>query len=155
MREELQSEILATAAREVLETMFFAELAEGSEWPEGLDEPQLCARARFRGSPSGTFCLRISAETARTMAADFLGAEDEQELSDAQVGDVVCELANMICGSVLSRLENEAGFEIFRPALVSGGQGRSAGQDGSPAVSRIFELANGRLEISLRLDEAA
>jgi len=153
MGEELQSEILATAAQEVLETMFFAELTEGSEWPDSPGEPQLCARARFRGSPSGTLCLRIPARTARTIAADFLGAENEEGLSDAQVGDVVCELANMICGSVLSRLENETGFDIFRPELVSGGRSGSAGQDGSPAVSRILELANGRVEVSLRLDQ--
>ena len=57
-------------------------------------------------------------------AADFLGV-DEGELTGHQVGEVVCELANMICGSVLSRMESAATFRIAPPKLADCAEDRA------------------------------
>jgi hypothetical protein len=87
---------------------------------------------------------------ARVVGAGFLGRE-EAEVSDAQAGEVVCELANMICGSVLSRLESEATFQITHPELTPSEPG--AGFDGAGAC-RWFDLGDGLLITSLELQQA-
>ena len=35
-----------------------------------------------------------------------------------RIGEVVCELANMICGSVLSRMESSATFRLSKPGVA-------------------------------------
>ena len=106
---------LAAAAAEVLETMFFAEVLGPAPAPAAA----MAARVVFRGSPSGAFTIAIDPSAARSLAAGFLAAE-ENELSPARTGEVVCELANMICGSVLSRLEPDAAFAVEDIQLEAG-----------------------------------
>ena len=95
--------------------MFFIRSLGGGGEP--ADGSVITAHLAFRGDPSGSLTLRIGALGARAIAADFLGAE-ETDLSDREVGEVVCELANMICGSVLSRVESAATFRLATPRLV-------------------------------------
>ena len=54
--------------------------------------------------------------TARVMAANFLGL-DENDIAESQVAEVTCELTNIICGSVLTRLEHGARFELLHPEI--------------------------------------
>jgi hypothetical protein len=63
---------------------------------------------------------------------------------------VVCELANMICGSVLSRLERNATFQITHPELVPPQQDVSFGGAGA---NRWFDLGDGILTVSLELQQ--
>jgi len=144
---------LASAVEEVLETMCFAGVlasAEGSAPPEADGvEPALAAELRFQGNPSGGFRVGASMRLARVVGAGFLGRE-EMEVTDTQAGEVVCELANMICGSVLSRLESEAAFQISHPELTPPGQGASCAV---AAASRWFDLGDGILTVSLELQQ--
>jgi CheY-specific phosphatase CheX len=103
-------QIFLEAASEVLETMFFAGVEERPATDEGV--PQVAAELGFHGSPSGRFGVQVSFETGREIAANFLGLD---EATDAQVAEVVCELSNMLCGSVLSRIEAGARFELLHP----------------------------------------
>src|SRR4051794_38968597 len=109
---------LQESVDEVLEKMFFVRSL--GDVASTADEPECIARLSFEGEPSGWLALRVTAHAARSVAADFLG-EDEGELSDGQVGEVVCELANMICGSLLSRVERNATFRLETPQLVPAG----------------------------------
>ena len=77
------------------------------------------ARLLFEGEPSGSLDLSVALTAARSISADFLGV-DQQEVSERQIADVVCELANMICGAVLSRVEL-ATFHLRAPAIVRAG----------------------------------
>lgn len=107
--------IFLESASEVLETMFFTGVAE-----DDIQEDTallLCAELTFHGSPSGRFGVRVPSTTARLIAASFLGL-DESELEGRQVADVVCELTNMFCGSVLSRVEAGARFELMHPEIT-------------------------------------
>ncbi len=98
-----------------MEKMFFIEcLGEPLEFVSG---PEVVAHLTFEGDPSGALTLRVTAGAARSVAADFLGAE-ESDLSEQQIGDVVSELANMICGSVLSRVESSTTFRLAAPRIV-------------------------------------
>jgi CheY-specific phosphatase CheX len=115
---------LRDSVDEVLEKMFFAQtLGEPSDVDEAGDSlaNAVAVELRFEGEPSGSLCLRLTADAAREIAADFLGMEGA-EISAGQISEVVRELANMICGSVLSRVESAATFRLGVPRIVTAGE---------------------------------
>jgi CheY-specific phosphatase CheX len=109
---------LDDAMKEVLERMFFLEGASAPEPAPRDAEATVEARLTFDGEPPGSLRLRVTAKAARAISADFLGM-DECEVADHQVRDVVCELANMICGSVLSRVESAVTFRLSAPEVMT------------------------------------
>jgi CheY-specific phosphatase CheX len=143
---------LAQSVSEVLEKMFFLEaLADGQE-PTSEQAQDLSIRLVFDGDPPGVFRLRLARTAAASIAADFLG-EDLDDLSQAQSQDVVRELANMICGAVLSRLESRGSFRLAPPELVADEhwlQGRH-----SEETSYTVETGNGTLTAAIQMEERA
>ena len=105
---------LSDSAEEVLETMFFATVIGEASPAELIHPASAAARLVFHGKPSGIFTVAACPVAARSLAAAFL-ALDEDEVSQERAAEVVCELANMICGSVLSRLEPDELFELEHP----------------------------------------
>ena len=148
---EIQS-ALASAVEEVLETMCFTTVLASSEGaaPPAGGAQAITAELRFQGNPSGGFRVSAPIQLARAVSAGFLGRE-EAEVSDSEAGEVVCELANMICGSVLSRLEDQTIFQIAHPELTPSQPG--ACFDGESAC-RWFDLGDGRLSASLQFRQA-
>jgi hypothetical protein len=71
---------------------------------------------------------------------------EEQELSQARAGDVVCELANMLCGSVLSRIGADFTFDLSHPEIVGD-------EIKTPDTSLCFELPEGHLSVAIRFAE--
>ncbi len=150
---------------DVLEKMFFIQcLGDPCEF---APQPEVIAHLKFEGDPSGSLTLRVTAGAARSVAADFLGAE-EQDLSKEQIGDVVCELANMICGSVLSRVESSTTFRLASPEIVAFGNdskdctaGAAEPGDcpppGSGGISTVHavEIGSGRMVVSISQETAA
>ena len=108
---------LSEAAAEVLETMFFSAMTPDSGTDPLPDASWISAGLRFHGKPSGEFGVGIPAVTGRKIAANFLGA-DESEVTEPRIGQVVSELANMLCGSVLSRIEKDTLFDLSSPQLL-------------------------------------
>jgi CheY-specific phosphatase CheX len=134
------------SVNKVLETMFFSA-------PLGPAEPEtgahvIQAQLAFNGRPGGTFRLGLSASCARTMAADFLGEEPET-LTDLASGQVICEMANMICGTLLSQWESEEIFQLDAPELVVPGSEDARLPETVPTVQQSFELENGILTVTL------
>lgn len=115
MTDQDMQHLVATAVHDVLETMFFCEASDLCE-PE-TDIAQLQARVAFSGAKAGTVNIRISELSARDLAASFLG-ESEASLVDTQVAQVVCELANMLCGSIVTRIEAQGCFDLGAPELL-------------------------------------
>ena len=96
-------------------------------WPGAIPAgPGLMARVDFVGAPSGWLTLRAGLASARSLAADFLG-EDEESVGDQQTTDVFAELANIVCGSVLTRTENFSTFHLSSPRVFPP-QERPAGE---------------------------
>ena len=108
---------LRESVGEVLEKMFFISAFEEPPSQPASFRPCLTAQLAFDGDPPGSLALRATCVAARSIAADFLG-EDPDALSARQVEEVVCELANMICGAVLSRVESRAVFRLSSPRIV-------------------------------------
>jgi CheY-specific phosphatase CheX len=135
------NQLVNASASEVLETMFFTGVLGEAE---SLPSDGLTTRLNFRGTPSGSFGLSLSRDSSRQIAAGFL-AEEEQEISQDRVDEVICELTNMLCGSLLSKIESEGAFELSHPEL--------APLPGNPEYSRNFEIENGTLGVWLTLGE--
>jgi CheY-specific phosphatase CheX len=108
---------LSSAVADVLERMFFLEaLGEAAEPPP--EEATVTVQVTFDGDPPGRFQMRIARPAAIAIAADFLG-EDAESLTGQQSTEVTLELANMICGSVLSRIESSATFRLGTPQIAT------------------------------------
>ena len=109
---------LDDAMKKVLERMFFLEAVTAPEPARRDAETAVEARLTFDGEPPGLFQLRVTAKAARAISADFLGM-DECDVADHQIGEVVCEFASMVCGSVLSRVESAVTFRLSAPEIVT------------------------------------
>lgn len=141
---------LAVASSEVLERMFFTDVMGDSEASRTASPDCLCAALGFQGEPYGSLRLEISRPAARSLAANFLGVEREEDLADGAIGEVVCELANMICGNILSRQGNTGTFDLSAPRLLD----PAAPSEKRAGIGRKFELENGDLTVFLEIGEA-
>ena len=140
---------LRDSVQDVLERMFFIDVAaDPADFADDVSpcSHDLAARVSFEGDPSGALTLRISCAAARQIAADFLGAEIE-EVSERQVVEVICELSNMICGSLLSRVEDAATFKLSAPSLLPSDE---AGVD-SDTNQYTVTLPNGTLNVHVSI----
>jgi len=144
--------VLAASLEEVLERMFFIRSLGEPAGELSDSEGELIAQLTFEGEPSGALTLRITHDAARSISADFLGAE-EFELTRQQIGEVVCELANMICGSVLSRVESAATFRLAPPRLTEVVE-RMEEVSEPPAQTALHrvEIAGGSLTVLVRTE---
>ena len=139
--------VLRQAVAVVLETMFFTEVAAETDCRLNAG-PQIAASLEFEGPLRGAFGLSLPAETAATLASDFLGLDAAEPPATEQVQQVVCELANMICGRALSALEKD-GLRLSGPRVVPApGPALPAG-----ACRRTFDLSNGRLTVALAVED--
>ena len=138
---------MAEAVGEVLETMCFTAVLSSSDAAIPMTPECKCliAALRFEGGCEGEFRVCIPMALARQIGAGFLG-EDEEEISDVQAGEFVCELGNMFCGSALSRLEPETIFHLSHPELIPG---NADAVFDDRRIGRWFELEEGNLAASM------
>jgi len=144
MTEAALRKALADSIVETLDAMFFTSCL-GEPDPEGAP-PEMASQVSFEGTRPGRLTVRMTARAARSIAANFLG-EDEDDVSDRQIGDVLCELANMICGFVLSRVEGAEELRLGAPRIVE-----TAGP-APGAVTHAVETGCGVLEAALEMED--
>lgn len=126
--------------------MFFSSVL--GDLPVGEAAPgAVAARLQFSGARSGAFAVRLTEGAAQVIAANFL-AEEAHEPNASQVHEVICELANMMCGSVLSRLDRGAHFDLGPPAVVE-----PATVAAPEAASLAFDIGEGEVAVFLQMQE--
>jgi CheY-specific phosphatase CheX len=135
--------LLAPAVDAVLETMFFSQSLGPSDPDPGA--ANLKVRVPFSGEFSGILEVRISHASAPSLAASFLG-ESEESLTESQTAQVICELANMLCGWIVSKPGPQGCFDLGSPELLSTGCEQPVG---IPACQQSFAVENGTLTVSL------
>lgn len=129
------------ATLEVLDTMFFELPVDVPAECSGPGPGALAAHAHFTGSAEGELVVSTQRETLRRMTAAFLGMEEEA-IPDSESSAVLCELANMLCGSAVSRIDPSARITIDCPQIISAAEV-------SPRPWLRFPLECGSLAISL------
>ena len=144
------AKIVVRVAAEVLETMFFEEAV-----PTACDHTWLptavSVHVSFEGSHQGEFLLSVSPDTARSIASGFLGL-DPEEMTGTQPGDVILELANILCGALMSTLWPESVLSLGTPELATAEHGFLG------AMHCCFTLPDGMVAVSIGVcgeDESA
>lgn len=127
----------------VLETMFFEE-AVATACEHAWLSTAVSAHLSFAGSHCGEFLLSVTPGTARSIASGFLGL-DPEEMTETQPGEVMLELANILCGALMSNLWPESSLSLGSPELVSA-------EHGFPeAMHCCFSLPDGMVAVSIGL----
>ena len=107
---------LGRVAAEVLETMFFTE-AVAVDCEHGWLSDAVAVRVDFDGSHCGEMWLALTPAAIPSIASAFLGLEPE-ETGEEQRAQVILELANILCGAVLSSLWPESRLLLDAPKLT-------------------------------------
>jgi CheY-specific phosphatase CheX len=128
---------------QVLETMFFDE-AVPSPCDHGWISSAISVCLSFEGSHCGQFLLNVAPSVARSITSAFLGI-DPEEMLEEQSGQVLLELANILCGSVLSQLWPDSNLTLGapQPVIVEGPI--------EDALHECFRLPEGLLSVSIQM----
>ena len=137
---------IQVAVSEVLESMCFLSLDSGAANEQLMEaQPWVGRCLDFRGPLQGQFGLRAPLRTARVLASNFLG-EEPGEISDEQAGEVLGEVANMVCGTLLSSIEAHHSFDLTPPRPEDGMHSPSPHR-----IARTFALDEGELLVWLEV----
>ena len=134
---------------EVLEKMFFIDAITALPPDAAAQGPAVVVALEFDGDPPGVFRMSLARAAAVLIAADFLG-EDADSLAGPRVDEVAKELANMICGAVLSRIESSVTFRLSPPDIIP--QSEPAIHDAIPGNTCTVETGKGLLTAGIDME---
>jgi CheY-specific phosphatase CheX len=103
----------------------------------------------FEGEAVGEFRATLDYSAAWAIAANFMG-EEPLDIELAHMQAVICELANMICGAVLSSYRKDGLFHLSTPEIADCEEVQSPKE-----VSRAFELETGSMKVSITLENSS
>jgi hypothetical protein len=83
---------------------------DGSDW--------LTAGVDFTGRMAGHFDITVPETLARRLCAAFAGVEQAEEISESDLLDFAGELANMVCGTWLTRSCRQEAFVLTPPRVL-------------------------------------
>lgn len=153
MPEQELGALIRSAVEDALETMFFTTLLGVSEPGSAAAEAGVQARVPFRGTPSGTCTMYLDWRAARRLTANLLG-ELEPDVGESEIMAVSGELTNILAGSVISRMQSEALFELGTPEVVPVANPPQLDVDCPGRASRSFALERGTLTLALEVGQA-
>jgi len=139
------SDVLLAGAKEVFETMVFMDIAEVPEPDRKIEDDAMLGSITFKidfeGNMQGCLTICCSMSCATTIAANMLGMEPTEEISEAEVRDAIGEVTNMVMGSVKTRVQDKVGnLQVSIPTVVSGRDLEYSLGDGASKVSVIVSL---------------
>jgi chemotaxis phosphatase CheX-like protein len=151
--------VLLSAVTEVSENSLFAFADRSDARAFGAavaaDPDWLVARIRFSGPIGGRFALTIPRALALRLCAAFAGADTAEAIGDGDLLDFTGELANMICGTWLTRACQHEAFGLTPPSVLPAGPAAVAGGDPLRPDSWTCYLAIDDTPIRLEIDAVA
>ena len=108
--------VIEASVERVLETMCFSAVMGPAEMELAQASLGIGARVDFQGPTQGAVLIGCSPAGAQTLTRNFLGTED---ITDLQVLQFVSELANMICGAVVSTFGAPGQYDLGSPDPVA------------------------------------
>ncbi len=134
-------DVVLDSAREVFETMVFMALAESSGNAPPIEEMALLGSITFKGSLEGCLTICCDLTCARTIAANMLGMDAGEELGEPDICDAIGELANMVMGTVKSKIQNDVGtIEVSIPSVVRGRELKNRMGEGAGSVKVVADI---------------
>jgi chemotaxis protein CheY-P-specific phosphatase CheC len=115
------AQILVRETVDTLEKLafFFAEPENDPGLTAGAD--LITVSADYDGPCSGRLIMEFSSDGLAELAANMLGMDDGEEISEEEQCDALKETLNIICGNVLPAIAgSEAVFNITPPQLTHG-----------------------------------
>jgi CheY-specific phosphatase CheX len=147
----VSEETLNSVGRDVLETVAFTIVVPGAA-EKTPDEPLVRAAVTFKGPLTGTFCLAIPAGVAPALANNMLGRDEAAPATPQESQDAVGELANIMCGNVLSAVAGPAPvFDLGSPSPAAPDDNKEAPAGETTAVT--LPLLNGYADLAITLNE--
>jgi chemotaxis protein CheX len=134
-------EILLDSAKEVFESMVFMALEEIGEDTADTADVTLLGTITFTGTLRGGLNVCCGLECARTIAANMLCMDSPDGLADEDVIDAIGEIANMVMGSVKTRVQDQVDIAISVPSVVQGRELRSRPTEGTTRTELNVMLA--------------
>jgi len=118
------------------------------------EEERVAVSVTFTGPFSGRLFLSVPNRLLPMLAANMLGAEDEDSSTGEQRHDSLKELANVICGNLLPVIDSpEAVFDVGAPELTAEGNLPTDLNGQAPAAAARLAFDEGQTELVLYLDK--
>lgn len=115
------SDTVIEAAREVFETMIFMDVETSSEACPTITGEALLGSITFKGSQEGCLAVCVSQSCAERIAKNMLGMEPDEPLAIEDTCDAIGEVANMVMGSIKTRLQDVyPAVEVSIPSVITG-----------------------------------
>jgi len=112
---------LLEGAKEVFETMIFMDLEECADDDRHIEGDALMGTITFQKSLEGCLGICCGMKSAESIAANMLGLEPGEEISEEDVCDAIGEVSNMVMGSVKTRLlEVVEDIQVSIPSVIKG-----------------------------------
>ena len=124
-------DILLDSAKEVFESMVFMPLEAVEEERSDLSDAMLLGTITFTGELEGALTICCGLPCAQTIAANMLCIDSPDELTDDDVIDAMGEIANMVMGSIKTRIQDHVNVTISIPSVVQGRELRSRQSEGT------------------------
>ena len=113
--------LLPSIVAEVAEQVYFADAEQGEaeQFAAELEArgAWLHARVGFRGLVTGSLEILLPPDLVSELGIAALGGVSGA-LTDEQLNDVAGEMANMLCGALLTRANRDQRFELMPPQVV-------------------------------------
>ena len=123
LKQECFAEALLDGAREVFETMMFMTIDDTVEEGTRIQGEALLGSITFKGGIEGCLAVCCDMECAKTIAINMLGMEPGEDIGEDEVADAMGEVANMVMGSLKSRiLESVGELNVSIPSVVTGNE---------------------------------
>lgn len=129
------------AANEVFQTMIFMDLQPAQEDAFDTEADSLLGSITFKGDLEGCFVLCANNDCAYTVAANMLGMDSPEGLTEEEVCDAVGEVVNMVMGSIKSRLpEQDNMIEVSIPSVVRGKRLQNNLGEGAQKITKYVSI---------------
>ncbi len=113
--------VLLASAREVFETMIFMDLEQCFDTEQRIQENALLSSITFKGKLNGCLTIRCGSDCARSIGINMLGMDPNENINPEDIYDALGEVANMVMGSVKTRIqENTGNINVSIPIVMSG-----------------------------------
>ena len=113
--------VLLASAREVFETMIFMDLDQCFDEEQKITDDTLLSSITFKGDFNGCLTICCSSDCARSIGINMLGMDSGEKISREDTYDALGEVANMVMGSVKTKIQKNTGnISVSIPMVMSG-----------------------------------